>query len=196
MGFNEKEYMANVERLKQKLIRRGYSEKEVDQMFHETDKYCLPTSEWLYSLLGPKEAMVVLDILSEGIDEPDTTIEVYDDDVDLREMNKWLKEYVLKVDRTAPKQFTYVIEEISELVTELMALEKVLIKEKRAEASEELGIALTDAVRQPIFEEACDVIAAILMMFVRDRYHLPDILPYITSKYKRAVERFDENKNV
>lgn len=155
----------------------------------------IPTVESLLKNMEPKDILQLRENLMNKYEHPmfypDPEKEVppfdlYDDKVDLSEMNRWIKAYMERVDKQAPKQSVFIIEEASELVIELMSLIKVLTKVERKVLEN----------KEAIFEEACDVVAAILMMFVRDGYHLNDVLPYITSKYKRAVERFDENNAV
>lgn len=187
MNYDEKIKMAQMG-----LRALGYDEVTIANLtldFNE-DGYLL--LENLLPRIDPKDVLILIDFLV-GVgavplyDKQEAPgFDLYDDHVDLSEMNRWLKQYMLKVDKEAPTQSTYVIEEVSELVTELMCLVKCLTKAERG---------LQDN-KQLVFEEACDVMAAIIMMFVRDGYHLNDVLPYITSKYKRAVERFDENSNV
>lgn len=170
------------------------------------DNRGIPTVESLLKNMEPKDILQLRETLINKYERPmfyaDPEKEVppfdlYDDKVDLSEMNRWLKAYMERVDKQAPKQSVFVIEEASELATELMSLIKVLTKvERKISQSSIASFVKIHENEQAIFEEACDVVAAILMMFVRDGYHLNDVLPYITSKYKRAVERFDENNAV
>lgn len=170
------------------------------------DNRGIPTVESLLKNMEPKDILQLREKLINKYERPMfysqseneiPPFDLYDDKVDLSEMNRWLKAYMERVSKHAPKQSVFVIEEASELTTELMGLIKLLTKvERKISPSSITSFARIRENKQAIFEEACDVVAAILMMFVRDGYHLNDVLPYITSKYKRAVERFDENNAV
>lgn len=85
----------------------------------------------------------------------------------------------------APPQSTFVIEETSELVVELMKLVKILCKEERKKVT-----------REEVFGEACDVMATIMMFFVKNGYPTHDVFTYISGKYRRAAERFSDNNEI
>lgn len=85
----------------------------------------------------------------------------------------------------APPQSMFVIEETSELVVELMKLVKILCKEEHKKVN-----------REDVFGEACDVMASIMMFFVRNGYPTHDVFTYISGKYRRAAERFTDKKEL
>lgn len=148
----------------------------------------------LVSIIGAKDVDILHERLQEVGFEPiekETTekkpeIEYFQDRPDFSILNANMRSLIESdYSNDAPPQSTFVIEECSELVTELMKLLKLLCKEERQKAD-----------RENVFGEACDVMATIMMYLVRNGYPTHDVFTYIAGNYRRAAERYSEKKEV
>lgn len=122
-----------------------------------------------------------------SIDNPKREREYFSDRPILDDLNKNMRALIEAegYSEEAPPQSTFVIEEASELVVELMKLVKILCKEQRKKVT-----------REDVFGEACDVMATIMMFFVKNGYPTHDVFTYISGKYRRAAERFADKKEL
>lgn len=153
----------------------------------------------LFKVMAPKDIYILKDIIHRRIqdalgfdpyptqDEVKQEREYFSDHPDLTDLNRNMRS-LLNSERycdIAPKESIFVIEESSELVIELMNFVKKLCKEERKKTT-----------REEIFEEACDVMATLMLFFVRNEYPTHDVFTYISGKYRRGVERFTNKKEV
>lgn len=116
--------------------------------------------------------------------ESEEVVNLYPDDIDFRGINKWINEglkTLWKKDKPSD-EWLYVTEEISELIIEIANFQKALCKAERGKVS-----------KDAIFEEAVDVLTALLVFFIRDDFPIGNILNMVEYKIRRAVERYQLN---
>ena len=94
---------------------------------------------------------------------------------------------VSKMDTTSGvSQNIYIIEECSELIKELSDMIKILTKNERHK----------DDIEKNIFEEACDVLTTIFVMFHRKGIEPCLVKDQIERNCKNALQRYSQNKEV